>query len=224
MPLSLAVLVSGGGSNLQAIIDKIESGALDAEIKLVVSNKDDAYGLVRARTHGIPTAVFRMQDYESREACDLAMAAAIKEADADTVCLAGFMRIISNAFLHEFPMRVINIHPSLLPAFAGKDGQGDAAGYGVKLAGCTVHFVDEGVDSGPIIIQAAVPVAPGESRDALQKRILVMEHRILPQALQWLAEDRLIVNGRHVHLTTKSCGRAAQYGAYIAHPPLELGF
>lgn len=226
MPLSLAVLVSGGGSNLQSIIDKIESGVLDAEIRLVVSNKASAHGLERARSHGIPTAVFALRDYENREACDAAMVEAIRDAGADFVCLAGFMRMITPVLLDAFPGRVINIHPSLLPSFPGLDGQGDASAYGVKLAGCTVHFVDEGMDSGPIIMQAAVPVLPGEERDSLAARILTMEHRILPQVLQWFAMGRIRREGRSVHVDggPGGSGLAAQCGAYIASPPLERGF
>ena len=203
MPLPIAVLVSGGGSNLQSIIDRMEQSALDVDIRLVVSNKADAYGLERARKHNIPHKVLLHSDYATREAFDADMVKAINEAGVDrsgAVVMAGFMRIVTPVFLNAFENRVINIHPALLPSFPGAHGQPDAADYGVKISGCTVHFVDEKTDHGPIIIQAAVPALPGETGDALGPRILKLEHRIFPQALQWLAEDRLTIDGRFVRL------------------------
>ena len=224
MSLRLAVLVSGSGSNLQSIIDKSEAGALDARVVLVLSNKPGAYGLERAERHGIPTLALDHTAYESREAFDRAMVAAIREARADTVVLAGFMRLLTPGFLEAFPGRVVNIHPALLPSFPGVHGQGDAADYGVKLSGATVHFVDEKMDSGPVIIQAAVPVVPGEDGDSLGARILAFEHRIFPQALQWLAQGRLRVLGRHVLLDGPPGAPARLHGPGLVNPPLEEGF
>lgn len=234
MSLPIAVLVSGSGSNLQSIIDRIEEGVLDAEIRLVVSNKAGAYGLKRARKHGIPTAVLLHTDYPSREAFDAALVEAIHRAGVDRhglVVMAGFMRIVTPVFLSAFPHRVVNIHPALLPAFPGVHGQADAAAYGVKISGCTVHFVDEQMDHGPVIIQAAVPCQAGEDGDALGPRILKLEHRVYPQAIQWIAENRLTIRGRHVELRVSGRPKAEQPRADIdpptralVWPPLEAGF
>jgi phosphoribosylglycinamide formyltransferase-1 len=226
MSLSLAVLVSGSGSNLQSIIDKIEAGALDARLELVFSNKPDAYGLERAKKHGVMAKAASHKDFPSREAFDRHMIQLIQDAGAEAVALAGFMRILSQPFLDAFPQRVLNIHPALLPSFAGAHGQGDAAEYGVKLSGCTVHFVDELMDHGPIIVQAAVPALPNEGREALAARILAMEHRVYPQALQWLATGRLRIEGRHVRLLDPaSPARSAPLSSTaLVNPPLEEGF
>jgi len=219
---------------LQSIIDRIEAGALDVDIKLVISNKADAYGLERARKHNIPTRALLHTDYDSREAFDADMVQAIQESGVDesgVVVMAGFMRIVTHVFLGAFENRVINIHPALLPSFAGVHGQGDAADYGVKISGCTVHFVDEQMDHGPVIIQAAVPCLPGEGGDGLGARILKMEHRVFPQALQWLAEGRLEIDGRFVRLKPADQPVAKQPLADIqpethalVWPPLEVGF
>lgn len=224
MPLSLAVLVSGGGSNLQSIIDRIESGALDAEIKLVLANKPDAYGLTRAEQHGIPQLALDHRNYPTREAFDRRMVEAIQDAGADTVAMAGFMRIVTPLFLQAFQGRVVNIHPALLPSFPGVHGQADANAYGVKLSGCTVHFADEHMDHGPVIIQAAVPAHAGEDAATLGKRILALEHRIYPQALQWLSEGRLQIQDRHVHLQPAQRPLAVMQGDCLVNPPLEEGF
>jgi len=234
MPMPIAVLVSGSGSNLQSIIDRIEEGTLDAEIKLVVSNKAGAYGIERAKKHGIPYKVLLHTDFKSREAFDEAMVEAIHGAGVDesgAVIMAGFMRMVTPVFLGAFENRVINIHPALLPSFAGVHGQGDAADYGVKISGCTVHFVDEQMDHGPVIAQAAVPCQAGEDGDVLGPRILKMEHRIFPQAIQWLAEDRLVIEGRHVRLRVSGKKSAGQPRADVepntyalVWPPLEEGF
>ena len=192
------MLVSGTGSNLQAIIDRIEAGALDARITLVLSNKADAYGLVRAKQHGLNALCLPHTDFADRESFDAAMIAAIKHSGAEAVVLAGFMRMLTPAFLKTFAGMVVNIHPALLPSFPGVHGQDDAASYGVKLAGCTVHFVDDIMDNGPVIIQAAVPAYPDDDGATLGERILKMEHRIYPQAIAWLAAGRLAVQGRKV--------------------------
>lgn len=234
MTLPIAVLVSGSGSNLQSIIDRIEEGVLDAEIKLVVSNKAGAYGIERAKKHNIPYTVLLHTDYPSREAFDQAMVDAIRAAGVDEnglVVMAGFMRIVTPVFLSAFENRVINIHPALLPSFAGAHGQPDAAEYGVKISGCTVHFVDEQMDHGPIIIQAAVPCQAGEDGDVIGPRILKLEHRVFPQAIQWVAEKRLTIKGRHVDLAVSGRPCAGQPRADIdpfthalVWPPLEEGF
>ncbi len=234
MSLPIAVLVSGSGSNLQSIIDHIEHGVLDAEIKLVVSNKPGAYGIERAKKHAIPYTVLLHNDYPKREAFDQAMVDAIRGAGVDRgglVVMAGFMRIVTATFLSVFENRVINIHPALLPSFPGVNGQGDAADYGIKIAGCTVHFADEQMDHGPVIIQAAVPCQAGEDGNILGHRILKLEHRILPQAIQWIAEERLSVQGRHVALRVSGKPCADQPKADIetdtyalVWPPLEEGF
>ncbi len=224
--LQLAVLVSGQGSNLQSIIEKIEAGLLQAEIKLVLANNAEAFGLEIARKHGIATLALPHGKFASREAFDLAMVEAIRQAGANTVALAGFMRILTHEFLNAFPDRVLNIHPALLPSFAGAHGQADAAEYGVKLSGCSVHFVDEFMDHGPIVIQAAVPANPHEQADELAKRILRLEHRIYPQVLQWMAQDRLQIEGRHVRLlpAPESMELAPFEADSLVHPPLEKGF
>lgn len=224
MSLAIAVLISGSGSNLQSIIDKMEAGILDVDIRMVLSNKAGAYGLIRAESHGIPTATLSHRDFSSREEFDAEMVRVLKDAGVEAVVMAGFMRIITPVFLHAFPGRIINIHPAILPSFPGVDGQGEAAGYGVQLAGCTVHFVDEKMDHGAVIIQAAVPAFPGEEVEELRTRILKQEHRILPQAVQWLARERLSVEGRFVKLQRADVELAETDGSSLINPPLEKGF
>jgi phosphoribosylglycinamide formyltransferase-1 len=196
--INIGVLVSGSGSNLQAIIDQIEQGRLPAEIKIVISNNPDAYALKRCSKHGIPVRVSSHLDFPKREDFDDQMASILKSYDVELVVLAGFMRVLTPAFLHAFPMQVMNIHPALLPAFPGTHVQQKALKYGVKFSGCTVHFVDEGVDTGPIIIQAVVPVYDGDTADSLSARILKEEHRIYPQAIQLYAKGKLKIKGRKV--------------------------
>lgn len=226
MPLSLAVLVSGSGSNLQSLIDRIEQGVLDAEIKVVLSNNPGAYGLTRASTHGIPSRALAHTEYASREAFDADLLRIIEAHHAEAVLLAGFMRILTPAFVQSFPGKLLNIHPALLPSFPGVHGQRDAAEYGVRISGCTVHVVDEAMDHGPIIIQAAVPAEPGEGGESLGARILKLEHRIYPQAVQWLAEGRLHIEGRQVRLAPAGRPPADLSGLppCLVHPPLEQGF
>ena len=198
--IRLGVMVSGRGTNLQSIIDVCEAGKIDAEVVVVISNKADAYALERARKHGIAAVhipVGRNETEEYYEA-DRRQAKVLKEHGVDLVCLAGYMRRVGPAVLGEFPMRVMNIHPALLPAFPGVEVQWAAAEYGVRISGCTVHFADEEFDRGPIIIQAAVPVLQDDDGDALAARILQYEHKIYPQAIQWFAQGRLRVDGRKV--------------------------
>lgn len=198
--LKLGVLISGSGSNLQSIIDHIEKGTLRAQIKIVVSNNAGAFGLARAKKHGIPCAVLNHRDFSSREDFDRELIRILQNAGVDLIVLAGFMRILSASFLQAFENRIINIHPALLPAFPGTHVQQMAIDYGVKFSGCTVHFVDEGVDTGPIIIQAVVPVLPDDTADRLAARILKEEHKIYPQAVRYFAEGRIVKNGRHVEI------------------------
>ena len=194
----IAVLVSGSGSNLQAIIDATERGEIPGRIGLVVSNKADAYGLTRAEKHGIPTAVVDHRAFESRETFDAKLVEVLQASGAVLVCLAGFMRVVTPVFLRAFPHRILNIHPALLPSFPGTHGPGQALRYGVRFSGCTVHFLDEGVDTGPIIVQAVVPVYEDDTEDALAARILKEEHRIYPMAIRLFLEGRLSVAGRRV--------------------------
>ena len=200
MKVNLGVLVSGSGSNLQSIIDKIEKGLLDAVIKVIISNDPDAYALERAKKHNIPTVVIRHCDFGKREDFDQEMVAILKSYSVDLVIMAGFMRVLSPLFLNAFPMKIMNIHPAILPSFTGTHAQKRAAEYGVKFSGCSVHFADEGVDTGPIIIQAIVPVYDDDTEDTLGARILKEEHKIYPQAIQFYAEGRIEVTGRKVRI------------------------
>jgi phosphoribosylglycinamide formyltransferase-1 len=198
--VNLGVLVSGSGSNLQAIIDNIEKGALPANIRIIISNNPGAFALERARKYGIPSAVIEHGGFKSREEYDRKLVDTLKAHDVELVVLAGFMRVLSPLFLRAFPMRIMNIHPALLPSFAGTHGQKKAFDYGVKFTGCTVHFADEGVDTGPIIIQGIVPVYDSDTEDTLSQRILKEEHRIYPKAIKLYAEGRLHVEGRKVRV------------------------
>lgn len=224
MSLPIAVLISGSGSNLQSLINKMEDEVLDVDIKMVLSNRADAYGLKRAQAYAIPTATLSHKDFDSREEFDTEMVRILKDAGVEAVVMAGFMRIITPVFLNAFPGKIINIHPALLPSFPGVDGQGDAAKYGVQIAGCSVHFVDEKMDHGAVIIQSAVPAYPGEDPEELRARILKQEHRILPQATQWLAQDRLTMNGRFVELAEAEVEFAEPDGKSLVNPPLESRF
>ncbi len=194
----LAVLVSGSGSNLQAIIDASERGDIPARVGVVVSNKADAYGLVRARKHGIPAEVVDHRAFGNREEFDARLVEVIRSYRADLVCLAGFMRVVTPVFLRAFPQRILNIHPALLPSFPGTHGPRQALQYGVRFSGCTVHFLDEGVDTGPVIVQAVVPVYEDDTEDALAGRILKEEHRIYPMAIRLCLEGKLAISGRRV--------------------------
>ncbi len=196
--VALGVLVSGNGTNLQAIIDRIESGALPASVACVISNKADAFALERARKHGIPAIHLNHKEYANREAYDSALVAALREHGVELVILAGFMRILTPTIIDAFSNRIMNIHPALLPAFPGLDAQKQAIEYGVKVSGCTVHFVDAGCDTGPIIIQSVVPVLEGDTEESLSQRIHKEEHLIYPDAIQLFAEGRLTVEGRRV--------------------------
>ena len=196
--IRIGVLISGSGSNLQSIIEAVEDGSIAGEIALVISNDEEAYGLTRAAGYGIPTKVIKHGDYVQRQDFDLELVRVLKERQVDLVVLAGFMRVLGSGFIAAFPDRVINIHPAILPSFPGTHGQGQAFAYGVKLAGCTVHFVDEKVDHGPIIIQAAVPVLSDDNEEHLAARILRCEHKIFPRALALYCAGKLRVEDRKV--------------------------
>ncbi len=194
----IGVLISGSGSNLQSIIAAVKSGRIDGEIAVVISNDPAAYGLTRAADNGIVTRVVKHGDYAQRSDFDKELVRVLRESGVELVVLAGFMRVVGKGLLQAFPDRVINIHPAILPAFPGTDGQVQAFNYGVKLAGCTVHFVDEKVDHGPIIIQAAVPVLDSDRPDDLKARILKCEHKIFPQAIALYCAGKLRLVGRRV--------------------------
>jgi phosphoribosylglycinamide formyltransferase-1 len=200
--LRVAVLASGRGSNLQAIIDAMEAGTVQAKIVAVISNKKDAPALERAHRQGLSTLFVDPKPYanrpDSREAYDLALLDVLRRHDVELVLLAGYMKIVTMVLVEAFTNRMMNIHPSLLPSFPGLDVQKKAIEWGCKLAGCTVHFVTEGVDEGPIILQAAVPILDNDTSDTLAARILDQEHKIYPRAVQLFAEGRLRVEGRRV--------------------------
>lgn len=191
--LKLGILVSGSGTNLQAILDAVASGELDAEVRLVLSNVPGVKALDRATAAGVKTCVLSHRGFENREAFDTALVETLRREGVEWIALAGFMRVLTPVFLRAFEGHVVNIHPALLPAFPGAHGQRDALNYGVKLAGCTVHFVDEGVDTGTIIAQRAVPVLDDDTEQTLAARILEQEHQVYVEVLRWLAEERVQV-------------------------------
>jgi phosphoribosylglycinamide formyltransferase 1 len=191
--IKLGVLVSGSGTNLQAILGAIAAETLDAEVALVVSNKPNVKALERAAAVKVPTVVLDHRAQPSREAFDEAMVAALRAHGAEWVVLAGFMRLVTPVLLDAYPMRVINIHPALSPAFPGVDAQAQALAYGVKVTGCTVHFVDKGTDTGPIIAQAAIDVLDSDDVESLKARLLITEHELLTRTLQSIALGRVRV-------------------------------
>lgn len=198
--IKIGVLVSGSGTNLQAIIDKCENGELGGAVVCVISNKSAAFGLERAQKHGIPSTYLDHRLFADRAAYDAELVNILKSHGVDLVVLAGFMRIVTPVLLDAFPNRVMNIHPALLPSFPGLDAQRQALDYGVKVSGCTVHFVDAGMDTGPIILQAVVPVLEDDTEESLSQRIHLEEHRLYPAAIQLFAEGRLQVSGRRVRI------------------------
>lgn len=195
----LGILLSGRGSNFEAIARNVQAGKVPAEIAVVISNKEEAPGLARAREMGLATRFIPSKGKE-REAFDREVVAVLREFQVDVVCLAGFMRILSPYFIREYPRRILNIHPALLPAFPGTEAQRQALEYGAKFSGCTVHIVDEGVDTGPIVCQAVVPVLDDDTADTLSARILKEEHRIYSEAVCLLVEDAVRFEGRRVLL------------------------
>jgi phosphoribosylglycinamide formyltransferase-1 len=195
----IGILLSGRGSNFQAIADSVAAGRLVAEIAIVISNRAEARGLEIARERGLPALLIPSKGVP-REEYDQLLVAELESRRVDLVCLAGFMRLLTPGFCQAFPRRILNIHPSLLPAFPGLDAQKQALDYGVKISGCTVHFVDEQLDSGPIVLQAAVPVVDGDTAESLAARILVEEHRIYSQAIAMVLAGRYWMDGRRVAL------------------------
>lgn len=189
--LRIGVLLSGSGTNFQSILDAIAKKNLDAKVSVVISNVESAGGLARAKKADIPAIVIDHRRYGNRKDFDAALVEVLVGHNVDYVVLAGFMRVVTSVLLDAFPMRVVNIHPALLPAFAGLNAQSQAFLYGAKLSGCTVHFVDVGTDTGPIIAQAVVPILNADDDESLRQRILAAEHRLLPTVLQWLAEGRV---------------------------------
>ncbi|MBT4375366.1 MAG: phosphoribosylglycinamide formyltransferase [Nitrospina sp.] len=194
----LAVLVSGRGSNLQAIMDSIDREELDAHLSIVISNTKDAMALKRAEKHEIKTIFIDPSNYSSSKEYDKALVLKLKEFSIDLICLAGYMRILGEEIIQTFEKKIINIHPSLLPAFPGLNAQKQAINHGVKFSGCTVHFVDSGVDSGPIILQTVVPVYDNDDEKSLSKRILEQEHYLYPKAIKMIQENKIRLNGRTV--------------------------
>lgn len=195
---TIGVLASGRGSNFQAIIDSITSGFLKARIALLVTDNPKAYAIERAKNHNIEVLVTRPREFPDKDSYYLHIAKELKSRGVELVILAGFMRVVGRALIKEFPNKIMNIHPALLPSFPGLHGQKQAVDYGVKISGCTVHFVDEGVDTGPIIIQAAVPVYEDDTEARLSERILKQEHKIFPFAIKLFSEGRIAVDGRKV--------------------------
>ena len=227
--LKIGVLASGGGSNLQSIIDACQSGRCPAEVAVVISDQEDAFALERARRYGIPAIYIPVgkTGTSAWEQADVAEVETLQEHGVQLVCLAGYMRITGPTLLQSFAQAVMNIHPALLPAFPGVHVQAKEADYGVKIAGATVHFAEAEFDTGPIIIQAAVPVLDGDTGDELGARILEQEHRIYPQAIKWFAEGRLQIVGRKVRvLDMNRQGAGLDHGApgqAIINPPLDIG-
>ncbi len=198
--LNLGVLASGRGSNFQSIIDEIESGKIRASIKLLITDKADAFAIERAKKHSIEYLYMNPRDFSTKDAYFVGITEEFRKSGVELVILAGFMRIVRQPLLDAFPNRIMNIHPALLPSFPGLHGQQQAFGYGAKISGCTVHFVDAGMDTGPVIIQAAVPVSPDDTEETLSQRILKLEHRIFPHAIRLYAEGKLHVEGRIVRI------------------------
>ncbi len=214
--IKIGVLASGRGSNFQSIIDAVERGYIDGEIRVLITDNPEAYAIQRAEKHGIEPVVMKPGDWENRDAYYQAVAAELGKREVDLVVLAGFMRIVGKPLIDAYPMRIMNIHPAILPSFPGLHGQAQAADYGVKVSGCTVHFVDEGMDTGPVIIQAVVPAYHDDTEESLAERILRQEHRIFPYAIKLFAEGRLSVEGRKVVVEGKR-----NPGEVLINPPIE---
>ncbi len=215
--LGIGVLASGRGSNFQSIIDAVERGYLRVTLRVLVTDNPEAFAIERAKNHGIEHLVMRPKEFASREDYFERMAAELKRREIGLVVLAGFMRIVGKPLIEAFPGRIMNIHPALLPSFPGLHGQRQALDYGVKISGCTVHFVDEGMDTGPVIIQAAVPVMDDDTEDSLSARILAFEHKIYPEAIRLFSEGRLNVAGRRVMVKGADIEETG-----LTHPPAGL--
>lgn len=215
--VKLGVLASGRGSNFQAIIDSIERGDLNAEIRILITDKPDAYAIERAKKHNIKHLYVNPKEFTSKDAFFEAITDHLVSHGVELVILAGFMRIVGKPLIDAFPYRIMNIHPALLPSFAGLHGQKKALQYGVKISGCTVHFVDEGMDTGPVIIQAAVAVHHDDTEETLSERILKLEHRIYPEAIRLFEQGRLSVQGRVVRIEGYD-----RKDDFIVNPPTDL--
>ena len=200
MVVAAGVLISGAGTNLQAILDRIAVGRLACTLRVVISNRPGVPGLGRAERAGVPTRVIDHRRFAGREEFERAILTALREAEVELVLLAGFDRLITRTLIEAFPLRIMNIHPALLPAFRGLQAQAAARAYGVKIAGATVHFVDEQADHGPIILQGAIPIGPDDTEAEVRDRILAVEHEIYPTAIQFFAEGRLEVEDRRVRV------------------------
>jgi phosphoribosylglycinamide formyltransferase-1 len=198
--INIGVLVSGRGTNLQTIIEAIEEGKIEGKIKVVISDNLDAYALKRAEQHNIETQYINHKEFKNREDYDKKIVETLENKEVELVVLAGYMRILSSYFIKAYKNKIINIHPALLPSFPGLRAQKQAVEYGVKISGCTVHFVDEGMDSGPIILQSAVEVSEDDTEESLAERILKEEHQIYSQAIQLFSQGRLIIKGRKVFI------------------------
>jgi len=218
--LRIGVLASGGGTNLQSIIDGCAVGSINAEIVIVISNNPDAGALSRASKAGLTTKCINHREFTQREYFDKAVVATLVDNKIDLVVLAGFMRIIGKQFIAAFPNRIMNIHPALLPSFPGLHVQQQAIDYGARFSGCTVHFVDGGVDTGPIIIQAVVPILNHDTEQELAARILAQEHRIYPQAIQWFAQGKITLQGRKVIIADQIKDQIKDQAALLINPPL----
>lgn len=214
--LSIGILASGSGTNFDSIAAAVDEGRIPARIALLLCNRPGAAVLGKAEARGLPTRLVDHRRFGSRAEFDAAVADALEEAGTELVVMAGFDRIVTATLLRRFPGRVVNIHPALLPSFRGAHAQADAAGYGVTITGATVHFVDEDVDHGPILLQGAVPVAPGEDTETIRRRILAVEHRLYPEALRLIAEGRVEVDGRFVRIR----GRRPVGDECLISPPL----
>jgi len=214
--LTLGVLASGRGSNFQAIIDEIEAGRLNASVSLLIVDDPHAFAIERARQHSIEYLCLQPGEFSSKDAFFSKIVDELKIRGVKLVILAGFMRIVRKPLLDAFPHQVMNIHPALLPSFPGLHGQKQAVDHGVKISGCTVHFVDEGMDTGPVIIQAAVAVSPDDTEDSLSERILKLEHRIFPEAIRLYGEGRLSIEGKVVKISGYRLNEA-----HIVNPPLR---
>ena len=212
--LTIGVLASGRGSNFQAIIDNIESGYLNARIAVLITDNPKAYAIERAKNNNIDVLVISPKDFSDKDSYYSHIAEMLKSKGVELVALAGFMRVVGKPLIRAFPNKIMNIHPALLPSFPGLYGQKQAVDNGVKISGCTVHFVDEGVDRGPIIIQAAVPVYDDDTEDSLSERILRQEHRIFPLAIKFFSEGKITVEGKKVIIKSK------KEDAVIINPPL----
>jgi phosphoribosylglycinamide formyltransferase-1 len=212
--LKIGVLASGRGSNFQAIIDEINEGRLKADIRILIVDNPNAYAVERAKKHSIEHLYLNIRDFPAKDDFFSRIAQELRLRDVELVVLAGFMRVVKKPLIDVFPNRIMNIHPALLPSFPGLHGQRQALDYGVKISGCTVHFVDEGMDTGPIIIQAAVPVFPDDTEEILSERILSFEHRIYPEAIRLFSEGRIEIKGRTVYIKD-----SPQISSNIVNPP-----